>query len=167
MGYPGKHRPWTMQEQVAFRGLVLAGTLACALAVAGFLSGCGYAKHVDPPLYRYDTAALASESARLHARDAHGKTVLITCGGSMRPLIETGDICVVVPSPFTDKLLGAVVCYKPKWANDRQIVHRLVSGGAADGFIASGDNNAHSEPDQLVGAANYIGEVIAIYRVSP
>jgi hypothetical protein len=39
-----------------------------------------------------------------------------------------------------------------------------VSGNAADGFIASGDNNARSEPTERVTIVNYVSETIAIYK---
>lgn len=138
------------------------------LVLALLLAGCGYAERKDPPLYTYDSAALVQESARLQARDVGGwVTGPNVCCGSMLPLIRAGDFLVVRPSVFSGTLTGRVVVYAPKWNAGRYVVHRLVSGDARAGFIASGDNNARSEAFELVTAATYVGEVVGIYRLSP
>jgi signal peptidase I len=130
-----------------------------------FLYGCGYAKHVDPPLYTYNTPELVQESAVLHARDVNGLYSKNVCCGSMEPLIFSGDWTVIQQTPFRQELLGRVVVYKPAWNNFQMVMHRLVSGDVSSGFIASGDNNPSSEASERVTATNYIGEVVGIYRL--
>ena len=71
---------------------------------------------------------------------------------------------MVVPSSFGDHLKGKVAVYKAKWNDNKPVMHRLVSGNAKDGFIASGDNNARSEAAERVRADNFVGEVVSIYR---
>ena len=137
------------------------------LGVVLLLAGCGYADKLDPRLYTFANAKIAAESARLHARDAGGTVTTITCCGSMKPLIQDGDVVVIVPTPYGDSLLGRVAVYTPKWSNGDRIAHRLVSGDAKAGFIASGDNNATSEANERVRADNYHGEIVAIYRTVP
>ncbi len=129
--------------------------------------GCGDAKHIDPPLYTYADTKVAAESARLHAIDVHGTYSQNTCCGSMQPLIYAEDWTVVSPTPFSDALLGHVVVYTPEWNHRAPVMHRLVSGNAKDGFIASGDNNPTSEAAERVTAANYVGELVGIYRTKP
>ena len=142
--------------------------LACALVamacVALGVAGCGYAKHKDPPTYLESSAAAANEAARLHARDAHGLLLqVVNPEGSMQPLIFQGDWLVCVPTPLGDDLLGKVVSYRPAWNHGQNTTHRLAAKDRY-GYIASGDHNAHSEPQERVTTTNYVGEIIAIYR---
>jgi hypothetical protein len=85
----------------------------------------------------------------------------------MLPLIRPGDYLVIAPTAFSDALLGKVVVYAPAWNKGGLVAHRAVSGTARGGFIASGDNNARSEPREPVTAATYRGEVVGIYRLKP
>jgi hypothetical protein len=135
------------------------------LSVLAF-TGCGYAKHRDPEVRTYATTAEAKESARLHANDAGGTAWSPNaCCGSMLPLIIEGDILVTVRTPYA-KLLGKVAVYGPKWNDGKPVAHRLVAQDSG-GYIASGDNVPQSENWERVTEANYVGEVIAIYRVKP
>lgn len=134
---------------------------------AFFVSACGYAERIDPPVYTFANDKITAESARLHAKDADGWVTTITCCGSMKPLIQDGDRVVIVATPYGDRLKGRVAVYAPAWAKGGRVAHRLVAGSAAEGFIASGDNNARSEPQERVTAANYLGEIVAIYRTTP
>ena len=145
---------------------------ALALAFVGavmlwvlFVTGCGYAKHSDPQLYTYDSAAVTAKSARLHAASVLGGYVLLdTCCGSMKPLIQTGDLLVVQRTPFDlSNLLGRVLVYFPDWNGKQAVAHRTVAVYAS-GYIMSGDNNPRSEPEWRLNAQNYGGEVVAIYR---
>ncbi len=144
-------------------------SLVLFLAAVAFLSlgGCGYAKHVDPPLYTYTNAKVTEESARLFAAQVGGTYSQNVCCGSMEPLVHEGDWVVVAPYPFRDELAGHVGVYKPEWNKRAPVMHRFVSGNAKDGFIASGDNNPSSEASERVTAANYVGELVAIYRFKP
>jgi len=131
------------------------------------LFGCGYAKHKNPALFYESSPAAAQEAARLHARDAGGSVLLVTNPeGSMQPLIHQWDWLVCVPTPLTDDLLGKVVTYRPAWNHGQNTTHRLAAKDRY-GYIASGDHNARSEPQWRVTTANYVGEIIAIYREAP
>lgn len=145
----------------------LFGLFIFGLCVLTFCtSGCGYARHVDPPIYTYDTAKLTELSARAHAKDPGCKLYHYdeTGTNSMVPLIIPGDWVVTEITPFRDDLLGHVCVYLAQWRQGREVMHRLVSGNATDGFIASGDNNQYSEPTERVRPTNYVSEVVAIYR---
>ena len=147
------------------KAAVMAGLVA-VLCLAGLMfSGCGYAKHKDPDLYRESSPAAAQEAARLHARDIAGDYHQNKCCGSMEPLIYAGDWIVTKREVFTDALLGKAGVYRRE--NGQHLLHRFVSGNARDGYIASGDNNARSEPDERVTSANYISTAVAIYGVAP
>lgn len=148
-------------------GIVLLVTTAICIAVVLFFSGCGYAKRKDPAVYTYDSAVVMLESARLHARDVKGWVVgPIACCDSMKPLVVNGDYFVVKPSAFDDSLLGKVCVYYPEWNKRQPVAHRLVSGNARSGFIASGDNTSRSESFEPVIASTYTGEVVGIYRIA-
>lgn len=129
-----------------------------------FSAACGYAEHKDPALYIESSATAAKIAARLRANEIGGSYHENLCCGSMQPLVYTGDWLVVAALPYDDQLLGRLVVYQPKWSQGQLIAHRLVSGNAAAGFIASGDNNPNSEATERVRRDNYHGAVIAIYR---
>jgi hypothetical protein len=151
-----------------FRHRWLSRIIVVGIVVLLFMlmSGCGYAKPRDPAIHTYATAAEARESARLHANDAGGTAwPENACCGSMLPLIIEGDILVTVRTPHA-KLLGKVVVYGPKWNDGKPVAHRLVAQDSG-GYIASGDNVPQSENWERVTEENYLGEVIAIYRVKP
>lgn len=139
---------------------------AVALLIA---LGCGYAKHIDPPLYTYDSYALTYESARLHARDVGGYVTLpVLNTHSMEPLIWGGDLLVIVPpkvSLYGPALKGRVIGYHPEWQPELFVVHRVVAADK-DGLLVEGDNvdARHHENKTRVTEANYLGEVVAIYR---
>lgn len=133
-----------------------------ALAFLFSLLGCGYAERLDPNVYTFDTPEQTAAAASKHAVMVTGTVRPINCCGSMLPLIQNGDLIVIAPVAFTDRLLGRVVVYRGGPAENW--VHRLAAGTAEAGFIASGDNNAHSEAGRYVTAKNFVGEVVGIYR---
>ena len=133
------------------------GTLLCLV-----LFGCGYAKHKDPAIYRESSATAAQIASQLHATEIGGNVHQNQCCGSMEPLVFKGDWIVTKAEPFTDELLGKVVTYHRE--NGKLWMHRLASGNAKDGFIASGDNNARSEPDERVTSTSYQETCVAIWK---
>ena len=163
---PPRRHPLT-ESQSNLLGYFALGAFLVGLGCLLGLTGCGYAKHKDPPTYFESSAAAANEAARLHARDAHGTLLqVVNPEGSMQPLIHQWDWLVMVPTPLGDDLLGKVVTYHADWFPSSTVTHRLVAKDRY-GYIASGDHNAHSEPEYRVTAANYVGEIIAIYREDP
>jgi len=149
-------------EAKAACGCFVFTVLACLVVL--MLFGCGYAKHKDPKTF-YESSDVAVEmAAKLHAINIGGVYERNECCGSMEPLIKAGDWLVRKPEAFTDGLLGKVVAYRR--ANGQRLLHRLVSGNAQGGFIASGDNNKLSEPDERVTEANYLWTCIAVYKVA-
>jgi hypothetical protein len=141
------------------------GAALCSLlGILLTLVGCGYAKHKDPKVYYESSAAAARMAAELHARDIGASVYQNQCCGSMEPLIFAGDWIVAKAETYNDELLGKAVSYRR--ANGQLILHRLVSGNAKNGFIASGDNNKRSEPDERVDRNNYLETCVAIYKVA-
>lgn len=138
------------------------------LALVAFLllTGCGYHKEVPISTYRYDNAKVAELSAKAHVAENPEVFAMYQsiCCGSMRPTIEIADWVVTAKVPFSDDLKGKAVVYRPKWNQGKPVCHRLVSGDAKDGYIASGDNNPRSEASERVRADNFDSEVVAIYR---
>ena len=147
--------------------------LSTALAPAVLLiGGCGYPKHIDPPLYERDVSPtqLALE-AQLHARDVPGGSGLhiqVAPTGSMEPTLKGGDIIVIVGEnnrPYSSLRAGEIIVYTADWApNGPPVIHRLVQKDK-DGWILSGDANPTSESGWRVTEKTYIGVAVAIYRL--
>ena len=157
-------RPRRDLRVTALRGLLICIAIGLAAWLGFMAAGCGYAKHNDPDVRIETSAAAAQEAARLHAKDAGGQVeVVVNPEGSMMPLIHQGDYLVVVPTSFSKDLLGKVCTYHPAWNHEQNTTHRMVAWDSG-GFIASGDHNPTSEPQERVTAANYVGEVVAIYK---
>lgn len=155
-------------KQRMVRIIWICAVIALAAIIAIFSVGCGYAKRIDPPLYRFDNAKVAEQSARAHAKESPAYQVhQNVCCGSMMPTIQAGDWIVTKATPYGDHLLGKPVVYLPKWNKGKPVLHRLVSGNAKDGFIPSGDSTPRSEAWERVRAETYVSEVIAIYRYVP
>jgi hypothetical protein len=128
------------------------------------MAGCGYAPHKDPSVHSFASRSEALRAAQNHANGVHGEVLeVVNPDGSMLPLIHAGDFLVSVDHGFTDDLLGKVNSYRPHWNHGALTTHRFVSGNARDGFIASGDHNAHSEAQERVHADVYVGDTIAVY----
>lgn len=134
-------------------------------AIAFVLSACA-PKRIDPPLYTYDLPRLVSESARLHALQINGLLFIVANTHSMEPLLRGDDLIVVEQKPFDTLRNGEVITYRAEWAPSiaPPVCHRIVAIDSG-GLLLSGDNVAHSESKFRVTRANYIGAVVAIYRL--
>jgi signal peptidase len=87
-----------------------------------------------------------------------GKTTLtIVSGHSMEPTYLTGDL--VVTRAAAPKV-GDIIVYQPKDVGGARVIHRIVGGNAADGWIMKGDNNSWLDPWQPQGS-----EVLGIARL--
>ncbi len=76
---------------------------------------------------------------------------VIVSGKSMEPNLSTGDL--VITRGQDSYAVGDVVAYR---ANGGLIIHRIVGGDAASGFVMQGDNNSFLDiyrptPDQIAG----------------
>lgn len=81
-------------------------------------------------------------------------TLTIVSGRSMEPTYYTGDLVV---SRCGTPGVGDVVVYTPP-GFDARIIHRVVEGDAAEGWLIQGDNNDFLDPwrprqDDLLGVA--------------
>lgn len=131
---------------------------------AWFVNLLGIAR-VDPRIVECATEDEARAKAQIEslALVAHSVVQFLPTG-SMAPLIPTwGGFGVARYQPFNKARLGTVAIYNATWFQPAPIAHRLVYKDRY-GFIASGDNNAHSEPMARITAANYLGEVVIVYR---
>lgn len=134
------------------------------------LGGCGYPKHIDPPLYTYDLDSVAKQSAVLHARDVNGIWLSVQNTHSMEPLLQGGDYVVIqtgVFAPLKERRKGEVINYLADWQpNGPTVCHRIVDIDPF-GLLAEGDNvdGQHSESHWRVTDENYRGLVVGIYRV--
>lgn len=76
---------------------------------------------------------------------------------SMFPLLQRGDVAIVLPLPASMAHVGTIVLYQPTrgaLAQEQFIVHRIVGGNAREGYITKGDHNAES--DQAAGATTRV-----------
>lgn len=129
-----------------------------------FLNFLGLAR-IDPKVVECATEDEARAKAQVESSElAACGVVSFTPTGSMAPLIPLwGGFGVARYQSFDKARLGTVAIYNAVWNQSAPFAHRLVQRDK-DGFIASGDNNAHSESRYRVTGANYLGEVLTIYR---
>lgn len=74
-------------------------------------------------------------------------TWVVIRGSSMLPTFDTGDIVVVRTVPAYE--VGDVVAYRvpeDEFGAGHVVIHRLVGGDTAAGFVAQGDNNDSIDP---------------------
>lgn len=140
--------------------------LASALLLLA-LAGCA-PRRIEVPLYRYDNDTVVRLSAEAHARDIGGLALWVQPTGSMRPTIQDYDwVVVALPdkAPYAGVQEGQVLLYNAEWTapGTPRVLHRAAQKDR-DGWIMSGDNNAHYESKWRVNAANYLGRAVAIYR---
>lgn len=82
-------------------------------------------------------------------------TFTIVSGHSMEPTYYTGDL---VWSRCGEPSIGDVVVYQPEDTGGARVIHRIIGGSAADGWVIQGDNNDFLDPwtpsnDQILGSA--------------
>jgi signal peptidase len=68
--------------------------------------------------------------------------VIIVSGHSMDPTFHTGDMIIVLPADHYER--GQVVPYRVPKGDPGEgglVIHRIVGGDAASGFVMKGDNN--------------------------
>lgn len=96
------------------------------------------------------------------AGGVNGKVWNVSFTGSMKPLLEGGEYVVSV-SRYDTIRKGEVLIYRqPYYPNP--IIHRAVQQDK-DGWIMSGDSAKHTESWARVTAKEYIGTVVAVYRL--
>ncbi len=69
---------------------------------------------------------------------------IIVSGHSMEPTFYTGDLAILQRQNTYQT--GDIVAYRPNSTQDRFVIHRIVGGSAASGFIVRGDNNSWDDP---------------------
>ena len=70
-------------------------------------------------------------------------TLTIVSGHSMEPTYYTGDL---VWSRCGDAQVGDVVVYTPPDTGGARVIHRIIGGNGADGWLLQGDNNDFVDP---------------------
>lgn len=70
-------------------------------------------------------------------------TLTIVSGHSMEPTYYTGDLVV---SRCGDVGVGDVITYRPPDIDGVRVIHRIVGGDAATGWVVQGDNNGFLDP---------------------
>ncbi len=132
--------------------------------------GCGYAKRIDPPVFTFESERELTLAASLHARDVGGFVTLPAANThSMEPLIYGGDRFVIASkenAPYGERLKGRVVGGHPNWNPALFEVHRVQLIDSY-GLMVEGDNvdGQHPESSSRITEANYVGEVVGIYRI--
>lgn len=82
-------------------------------------------------------------------------TLTIVSGHSMEPTYYTGDLVV---SRCGDYRVGDVVVYNPPNVGTARVIHRIIGGDGATGWVMQGDNNDFLDPwaptdDRVLGRA--------------
>src|SRR5690606_13564341 len=82
-------------------------------------------------------------------------TLTIVSGHSMEPTYYTGDLVVSRCGPVD---VGDVIVYEPPDVGGARVIHRIVGGSEADGWVVQGDNNDFTDPwlpagDEILGSA--------------
>lgn len=72
-------------------------------------------------------------------------TVTVVSGSSMEPSYHGGDLVVSRCGPVS---VGDVVVYEPPGVDGARVIHRVVGGDGATGWVAQGDNNDFLDPWQ-------------------
>lgn len=70
-------------------------------------------------------------------------TLTIVAGESMEPTYFTGDLVV---ARCGDPAVGDVIVYQPADVGGNRVIHRIVGGDAASGWVTQGDNNPAVDP---------------------
>lgn len=131
---------------------------------AWFINFLGLTK-INPKVVECTSEDEARAKAQLESANLVATAVVqFTPTGSMSPLIpQWGGFGVARYQSFDKARLGSVAIYTALWFQNGPLAHRLVQKDK-DGFIASGDNNSRSENWERVTPANYLGEVLTVYR---
>ncbi|PUA33249.1 MAG: signal peptidase I [Zestosphaera tikiterensis] len=80
-------------------------------------------------------------------------------GRSMEPLLQTGDIVLVVNTDVGRLNVGDVVVYEK--ADGTYIIHRIIGINNANScFIIKGDNNLM--PDGCIASSKIVGKVLSV-----
>ena len=82
--------------------------------------------------------------------------------GSMKPFLHGGEI-VITENNYDAIKLGQILVYSAPYSKN-PIVHRAVQKDN-DGWIMSGDANRNTESFYRVTKDNYLGTVVAVYRL--
>jgi signal peptidase I len=82
-------------------------------------------------------------------------TLTIVSGHSMEPTLRTGDL-VVARCGHAE--VGDIVVYAPPGMDRARVIHRVIGGDGAVGWVVQGDNNAWVDPfsptdERVVGIA--------------
>jgi len=82
-------------------------------------------------------------------------TLTIVSGHSMEPTYYTGDLVV---SRCGDYQVGDIVVYNPPNVGTARVIHRIIGGDGATGWVMEGDNNDFIDPweptdDRVLGKA--------------
>lgn len=151
-----------MKEQLkaAFTSFPHCIATYVAIVGAGWLLFFGWKPvKLDPPVH---AVVNPEQVARQEAARLDGAVWAVGHTGSMRPLLQGGEYAVTV-SRFADVRLGEVLVYRATYHHN-PIVHRAVQKDS-HGWLMSGDSAPHSESWARVNADNYIGTVVAVYRL--
>lgn len=126
-------------------------TYVCLIG-AGWLLAFGW-KPVEnnPPVYFQE------------AKVGEGQKVWqVSHTGSMKPFLQGGEY-VVTEANYDAIQLGQILVYQAPY-NKSPIVHRAVQKDEL-GWIMSGDSAKHTESWYRVTKDNYLGTVVAVYRL--
>ncbi len=138
--------------------------IACIIA-----AGCGYPKHIDPPIRTEPLPNMTFLAASVQASSVKGQAYYVLNTHSMEPFLHGGDYVVIAPQssrPYSSLKAGEVIAYHADWYKETPVTHRLVQLDK-DGWILSGDHNPRSEANWRVTEKNFIGVVDSVYRTQP
>ncbi len=136
------------------------GQFLCALTLFAFIPGC--APTFKPiPTFKHVSEQMAYSAAIAEAALSGGYVSRIS-GTSMEPTIVNPSFGVFVFVDYDELKKDDIVRYKPTWT-DNFVAHRCVLKDS-DGWIMSGDNNAHSENKERMTRENYLGKLQSVHK---
>ena len=130
-----------------------------ALLGAAWLLAFGWKPvKVDFPVY---VVANPEMAATQKAYEVDGKVWAVGFTGSMKPLLQGGEV-VVTQHNFDNIQAGQILVYRATYY-DKPIIHRAIQKDKY-GWLMSGDSSRLSESWARVTNDNYLGTAIAGYK---
>lgn len=137
------------------------------IAIAVGLLGFSWRPKLKPvETHDFTDVSEATKGALAHAKLIGGRVHVVSNTRSMRPLLQGGELVVVSDpqkDPWSNVTEGDVCVYAYAY-HENPLIHRAAMRDA-HGWIMAGDSAPRSESFDRMTPENYLGRLVAIYRV--